>query len=159
MAPPRTKMAAEDFDNVSLSGNESDSSYDMADDYSPEGSENSERSIAKPASEAPKIEVKSEHQVTYNTPPGVDARVVAQAAWGKDEEQFYDMYSDLRIGNLREELKDNVRSMTALLDGLIGKEPSDRNAIFVSLQKHSRTIASMFGHDIAYLKSRYQDLL
>ncbi|KAG4440504.1 hypothetical protein IFR05_004039 [Cadophora sp. M221] len=155
----RPVMDVEDFDNVSLSGNDSDGSYDMADIDSPEGSPKGENSVAKAAFEASKFEQKGKKPATRRTSQGDDARKDAQALIEKNEEPFYDMHSDQRLGKCRGEFKDHVHSIMALINDMIGVETSDRQPMVTSLVGHSRAIASLFGDDIPFLRQKIQDTL
>ncbi|KAH6713667.1 hypothetical protein BKA61DRAFT_46825 [Leptodontidium sp. MPI-SDFR-AT-0119] len=159
MAPSRPEMDVEDFDILSLSGNESDGSYDMADGVSPEESLKNESSVSKPASEASKIEERGKKAATHDTPQGDVACKDDQAFVQEDEEPFYDMHSDQIVGKCRVEFKDHVRLMMALMNDMIGVEPSDRKPMVASLVGHSRAIASMFGDDIPFLRQKIQDTI
>ncbi|CZS96056.1 uncharacterized protein RCO7_05076 [Rhynchosporium graminicola] len=172
MAHPQPSMDITDFDEVALSGNESDASYDMADDEVPQTAQGTGNSFRKPAFEAPKtdtinedndndkgkgkaLELGPENSNRYVPhPSNIHRAKIGQTSDEKEteEEKFYDMYSDQRLGRLRRTFKQEGQLVLDLLESLVGLEQSGWKDVSLALQECARKIALMFGDDIPKMK-------
>lgn len=108
MAPVQSKMNTENFDNVDLSGNESDASYDMAEDAIPMKSPNTGSSTAAAASEALKIDEKGKEKAVKAESSRQPAGPAKNAAWTKQ--------AQMASGD------SDVGSVTSVRSGLDGAE-------------------------------------
>ncbi|KAL2069729.1 hypothetical protein VTL71DRAFT_14408 [Oculimacula yallundae] len=170
MAHPQPNTDHKHFDNVVLSGNNSDASYDMADDESSQASETKKNSVAKSTFESFEIDTNRKDKgkgkailegTSYHNLPEAHRAKAGQddAKEEKHQEQYYDLYPDQHVGKIRQKFRLTGQLMINLLDSLVSLEPADRQNIYALLQEHARTIAFMFGDDIPKLKQSLQSAL
>ncbi|PVH75519.1 hypothetical protein DL98DRAFT_644066 [Cadophora sp. DSE1049] len=115
MALVEPKMNTKDFDNVSLSGNESDASYDMAEDTLPTKFLGTESRTAKAVSEALKIDKKVKEKAAKGETSRQHVGPAEKAAWTKQ--------AQMTSGD------SDVESVTSVRSGLDGADIDRDNGV------------------------------